>query len=456
MFRSFALACLLFVASPALAGGGSRSGASVEATKEPITWINDDWSAALAKAKATQRPLVVDLWAPWCHTCLAMQHYVLNDPSMAALADRFVWLALDTDKPQNAAALKIVKPEVWPTFYVVDPTDSSIAARHAGGANLDQVRELLRRGEAAMRASQKGLKDGTPISWLQKADRLATAGDYAGAHKAYSAAVKAAPAGWDRVPETLVAQIRCLYRQKAYQACGELAAKSAKLAAKGHSVAGVDFGVYADICTSKQANDALNKQVWMALAGTLGGLTADAAAPLSIDDRSEGLRVLRSVRSKLGDKTGAEAAARAQKKLLDDAVAASRSAEMAMTWGWPRQEVYRFLGEEAALIPWFQGLAKALPTEYDPPYRLASALLNAGRKDDALAAARQAERLAYGPRKGRVLGVIATILEARGDAPAQLAVLEAMLKHYQDLPDGQRRDSDVEAARQAVEAARNR
>ena len=54
----------------------------------PIQWLHDDWIAALVKAREENKPLVVDVWAPWCHTCLSMKHYVLSDPSMASFADR--------------------------------------------------------------------------------------------------------------------------------------------------------------------------------------------------------------------------------------------------------------------------------------------------------------------------------------------------------------------------------
>ena len=31
-----------------------------------------------------------------------MKHYVLVDPSLATFAERFVWLAVDTDRDENA------------------------------------------------------------------------------------------------------------------------------------------------------------------------------------------------------------------------------------------------------------------------------------------------------------------------------------------------------------------
>jgi len=48
-----------------------------------LAWIEDDYPAALACAKARKLPLVLDLWAPWCHTCLSMMSTVFTDRSFA-------------------------------------------------------------------------------------------------------------------------------------------------------------------------------------------------------------------------------------------------------------------------------------------------------------------------------------------------------------------------------------
>ena len=62
---------------------------------------------------------MVDLWAPWCHTCLSMQSTVFTDPSFAPDVARFVFAALDTDKEVNADAVAKYPPSAWPTFYVI-------------------------------------------------------------------------------------------------------------------------------------------------------------------------------------------------------------------------------------------------------------------------------------------------------------------------------------------------
>src|SRR5262245_9114354 len=71
--------------------------------KGPLRWFEDDWAGAVACAKQRNVPIVLDLWAPWCHTCISMQTTVFMDPSFKDKADKFVYVALDTDRESNAA-----------------------------------------------------------------------------------------------------------------------------------------------------------------------------------------------------------------------------------------------------------------------------------------------------------------------------------------------------------------
>src|SRR5262249_59441075 len=114
--------------------------APVAAVKGPIAWVEDDFAGAAARARAAGKPLFVDAWAPWCHTCLSMRSYVFSDPTLATLADRFVWLAMDTEKDSSAEFLGKYPIEVWPTFFIVDPGDGAVAGRRRGSMALHQPR----------------------------------------------------------------------------------------------------------------------------------------------------------------------------------------------------------------------------------------------------------------------------------------------------------------------------
>src|SRR6188768_4389033 len=106
------------------APAGSAGGGAGPATAIP--WIVNDWQRALGESRKSKKPLFVDLGAPWCHTCLAVEQGVMTDPSLAPYFDRFVWLEVDTDRPENAPVLEALPIDIWPTFYVVTPTADGV------------------------------------------------------------------------------------------------------------------------------------------------------------------------------------------------------------------------------------------------------------------------------------------------------------------------------------------
>jgi thioredoxin-like negative regulator of GroEL len=378
-----------------------------------LTFIDDDLDRALALARATDRPLVIDLWAPWCHTCLSMQHVVFKDPALEALEPRFVWLALDTDRPENAGAIERFRPEAWPTFYVVSP-DGQIQASQVGSTTAEGFRQFLVRGEDGARESA-ALNESSPLWHLRAGDRDVAAKRYDAAESAYREALRLAPRDWPRAPEVLVRLARTLYRQDRFKACAELALAELPRAVANRDATGADFAVYASLCASKLGDKPLAatlRSVLVAPKASLAWLAAEPTAPLTADDRSDALATLREVYEALERPDDARRAAEAQADLLDAAVAAAPSAAAQMTYVWPRSEVYVALGRGEQILPWIHELIAALPDQYDPPYRAAWVLQRLGRAAEALPLAQRAAALAYGPRKERITALVAEISAA--------------------------------------------
>ncbi len=85
----------------------SAGGAGVEAQGPHIEWMSDE-TAAIAKAKAENKPLVIDFTAEWCAACQELEHITYQDPRVIERAESFVPVMLDcTDgKDETVKALQ--------------------------------------------------------------------------------------------------------------------------------------------------------------------------------------------------------------------------------------------------------------------------------------------------------------------------------------------------------------
>ena len=418
-----------------------------------IVWIKDDWSAAKAASKKANLPLVVDMWAPWCHTCISMKHTVLLDPGLSGHAKRFVWLALDTDKAVNAAALAKLPVSAWPTFYVLAPSAGrapEVAAQFLGSASVKQFREFLNQGEAAARDGDDSIAVGSPADLLRTADRASTTRDYKLAAKNYRLALKAAPAEWPRRPDVLVSLASTLYKSGDKKACAKLGLSSLVETTSAKSASTADFSYYVNEC----ANETLKGKELAGLRETsiaaIKAISSDPGASLAADDRSDGWRIIRELELARGNKVAAKEAAKTQQRILDEAAKSAANPFFAMAYNWPRAEVYVHLEEQEALVEPLKKSAAALPKEYDPPYRLAWVLFTLKRYDEAREAALAAATLVYGPRKARVLGLIAEIEKGAGNLGAAKAALGESVKHLESLPEGQKSEKAIERAKKTL------
>ena len=413
----------------------------------PLTWFHDDYAGALACAKQKGVPLVLDLWAPWCHTCLSMQSTVFMDPSFKAAADKFVFAALDTDREVNAAAVDKYPLSAWPTFYVVGH-DERVLARFVGAASVAQFHAFLDAGTRAMKGGVVG-----PDEHLLNAERAVAAKDLATAETELLAALAAAPAAWPRKADALVSLIGTKAKRKDLAGCVEVGEKY--MDDNGNAASASDFLSYATGC----AKDLLAKDPTQADRVTKlreravtrwRQLMDDKATPMSVDDRSDVMMYLRETLVILGRKDEALKVAEAQRAMLDDAAAKATDPMHAMTYNWPRAEVYVFLDKPLELVPALEKSIKDLPKEYDPPARLGWIYLKAGKLDEAAKYTDQAIALAYGPRKVRTLTQRAEIAAKQNDRATERAMREQIVKLYESMPAGHANADALARAKQAL------
>ena len=424
--------------------------AGAEAKGGPLAWFKDDYAAALACARASDRPIFLDLWAPWCHTCISMKTTVMLDPSLAPLAERFVWLAVNTDKDESEKVVDRFPPKVWPTFYVIAPADESVQARFLGAASIGQLRALLVQGEKGfLDAKGDALGPDSPLFHVRAGDRSSVKGDLPAAAAAYRKALAMTPPDWPRRPDVLVSLARILDEQKDSEGCIELS--KAELANTGRSASATDFVYRLGTCTrGRKGGPPL--ALLLSATARLKKLIDDESAPLSVDDRSDAMLNLRRALLIARNEEGATALAERQRAMLDEAAEKAPSPWAAMTYNWPRVEVYAFLGKGAELVPDMEQSIRDLPLEYDPPYRLAWLYLKMGEPDKALPHAEKAFSMVTGARKGWVHSLVADIHEARGDKQTARQIREDVIAFYEGLSPGQARPAWLASARAALAA----
>src|SRR5262245_22194025 len=118
---------------------GCRSAAH---PKGDVPYIENDYARALAEAKRTHRPIVVDAWASWCEPCKKMAAS-MGDPAVSSLRDRFVWASLDADEDANADALKRLGMRGLPTVWVVEPEGEHVVWSTSIAEDGSIMRRLL-------------------------------------------------------------------------------------------------------------------------------------------------------------------------------------------------------------------------------------------------------------------------------------------------------------------------
>lgn len=413
-----------------------------------LPWIEDNFAAAQAQAQSKNLPLVVDLWAPWCHTCLSMQKFVLTVPSIVNQSKNFVWASVDTDRPTNAEAVAKLPQNFWPTFYLLSPT-GEVLARHIGAASEAEFLAFLAQGQSGSNVSSS-----SPTGDLRRrADAAAAAGNSLEALPLYRAlAERIGDEDGERFA-TRVSLLEAGYKSEEYESCVADAWAFLNDMAAAVSASATDFTYLAQAC-SQRARSPKHAELLMRLSAPDGPILAmlGRAKNLSVDDRSDAYRVLRELEEEQGHPERARTYALEQHRLLEAAVAQLADPAARMTYHWPRLEVHRWLGKGEELIEELRASSRALPKEYDPPYRLAWLLFELQRYDEALAPAQEAVSLSYGPRKGRTYDLLADILHALQRHEDEKRTRKESVGYLQSIAPSPKQKSALEDAQQKLAA----
>jgi tetratricopeptide (TPR) repeat protein len=375
-----------------------------------------------------------------------MKATVFRDEALREHAGRFVWLEIDTEKPQNAEIKQKLGVRALPTYYVLDPKTETVILKWVGAATVPQLVGLLDDAHAnfdRVRSGETGGEDADAL--LTRADLLYGEGRTAEAADVYEAALAAAPEGWrsySRAVEGLAIALVIAGENER----GAALARDALPRLTGSSravVAGVGLDCAVELPEDHPEKAALIQRFEDAVTASL----ADEAMDLADDDRSALHISLLTAREAAGDTAGARTAAENWAAFLERAAARAPTPEARTVFDSHRLSAYLELGQPEKAVPMLRQSERDLPDDYNPPARLAVAYKAMEQWDDALAAADRAVERGYGPRLLSILRTRADILAAMGDTTAARATLADALARAEALPEGQRSERTIESLR---------
>jgi tetratricopeptide (TPR) repeat protein len=358
-----------------------------------------------------------------------MQSYVFPDRALWRYADRFVWLSLDSERDTNAALVARLGVRFLPTLLVVDPATEQPVVAWPGSLTVEELATLL---EDAAISVGRGDAGGQATAMLLRGHEASANGKLEEAIADYRSALAAAPADWARRPQAIDALVTRLGDDEKFSDCLATAAEHAPTMTPGTALADVLREGFT--CAESLPRGEADRAKVSGLVAIGERVVADVTQPILADDRSDLYQYLVNALKDLGRFDDAKKLAGTWAAFLEDRASHATTPAARAVFDAHRLLAYVALGEPQRAVPMLEQSEHDFPTDYNPPARLASALLELKRYDDATSAVKRALAKAYGPRKLRLWSLEADIAVAKGDKASARQALEDALAFAKTVP----------------------
>jgi predicted negative regulator of RcsB-dependent stress response len=365
----------------------------------------------------------------------------LEGPALTGQAGRFVWLALDYDKPVNQPFFKRHGVGYTPSFFVLDPKDERATASHTGGMTLPELMHFLDEGERGV----KGAPSSPADQALARGDEQLGRAAWGDAVASYKEAIGAAPAGWPERPRAIGGLTWAMWSNREAQACAETAMVEAPNLPPGEPFARVILAGFA--CAYAGPTGAWTERARQ----TLEPLAEQALAQPGLlrDHRFQLYQHLMQAANSQGDSVTVE---RWSHRFLDEIEAVTPANENERSaLDIARVDAAVDSADLARILPALEASERAMPTSYNASLRLAETLVALRQFDAARKACDRGLVHVTGPLgKSWLLSTKSDALLGLGDRAAARAALRQSLAAAQAIGNARNRDSNVRKITQAL------
>jgi thiol-disulfide isomerase/thioredoxin len=312
---------------------------AAESPADPLRFIENDLPAARALAIRQRKLLLVDAWAPWCHTCLSMRAFVFPDPSLRPLARHVVFAAIDTDQPSSADFLDSYPVHACPSLFILHPASGDVLACWPGSCSAQELKTLV---DDAVRVADATAPVGVPLRDLTDARGALAARDLERAQHGFARLLARMNPSWSRWTEALTGAIETLRAAGSFPACADFGAAHLR-EVSGASRPG-DFAAMTLDCAARLPPGQQRSAVEKAAIAMLRDLVNAPAPHASVDDRPDLLGILADDLESSGDHAAALQMHEQRIAMLEQAAAEASTPRAASTFDYLLARSYVAIG----------------------------------------------------------------------------------------------------------------